>query len=176
MTSFLGLSQLIDEPTNFEPHKNPSCIDLIFTDQPNLVIDSGLRSSLDPLCHHQITYCRINYRIPPAPSFERKIWDYENADNNLINRSISSFPWEDHFGQNDDVNWQVKSFNEIILNIMSNFIPNKLITITPRDPPWIDKNLKICSIANKDSIEIAKDTGSKLKIKFGFKLFDRNAI
>ena len=28
------LSQLISEPMNFEPHKNPSCIDLIVTDQP----------------------------------------------------------------------------------------------------------------------------------------------
>ena len=26
-----GLSQLISEPTNFEPPKNPSCIDLIVT-------------------------------------------------------------------------------------------------------------------------------------------------
>ena len=33
-------SQLISEPTNFEPHKNPSCIDLI-TDQPNIILDSG---------------------------------------------------------------------------------------------------------------------------------------
>ena len=41
----LGLSQLISEPTNFEPNKNPSCIDLVITDQPNLVIDSGTRTS-----------------------------------------------------------------------------------------------------------------------------------
>ena len=74
LTNHLGLSQLISEPTNFEPNKNPSCIDLIFTDQPNLVIESGARSSLDPLCHHQITHCRFNYKIPPPPSFERKIW------------------------------------------------------------------------------------------------------
>ena len=63
LTSFLGLTQLITEPTNFEPHKNPTCIDLIFTDQPNLVLDSGTRSSLDPLFHHQITYCRFNHKI-----------------------------------------------------------------------------------------------------------------
>ena len=37
----LGLSQLISEPTNFEPHKNPSCIDLIVTDQPKIILDSG---------------------------------------------------------------------------------------------------------------------------------------
>ena len=27
----LGLSQIISEPANFEPNKNPSCIDLIAT-------------------------------------------------------------------------------------------------------------------------------------------------
>ena len=54
--TLLGLSQLISEPTNFEPHKNPSCIDLIITDQPNLILDSGTRPLLDPYCHHQIIY------------------------------------------------------------------------------------------------------------------------
>ena len=39
----LGLSQIISEPTNFEPSCNPSCIDLIVTDQPNLILDSGTR-------------------------------------------------------------------------------------------------------------------------------------
>ena len=46
----LGLSQLISEPTNFEPHKNPSRIDLVVTDQPNIILDSGTRASLDSYC------------------------------------------------------------------------------------------------------------------------------
>ena len=66
-TSLLGLSQLISEPTNFEPNTNRTCIDLIFTNQPNLGLESGTRNSLDPLCHHQITFCRFNYKLPPAP-------------------------------------------------------------------------------------------------------------
>ena len=68
----LGLSQIISEPTNFEPNKNPSCIDLIITDQPNLILDRGTRASLDSYCHHQIIYCKVNFRIPPPPPFERK--------------------------------------------------------------------------------------------------------
>ena len=52
----LGLSQVISEPANFTPNKNPSCIDLLVTDQPNLILDSGTRPSLDPKCHHQIVY------------------------------------------------------------------------------------------------------------------------
>ena len=57
----LGLSEVISEPTNFEPDKNPSCIDLVITDQPNLILHSGARASLDPYCHHQIVYCKINF-------------------------------------------------------------------------------------------------------------------
>ena len=73
LISSLNLSQLIFEPTNFEPNKNPSCIDLVKTDQPNLVLDSGTRVSLDSFCHHQITYCKVNFNIPTPPPFERKI-------------------------------------------------------------------------------------------------------
>ena len=63
----LGLSQIISEPTNFEPNKNPSCIDIIITDQPKLVLDCGTRASLDSYCHHQIIYCKVNFIIPPPP-------------------------------------------------------------------------------------------------------------
>ena len=142
LTCRLGLSQLISEPTNFEPNKNPSCIDLIFTDQPNIVLDSGTRPSLDQFCHHQIVYCRTNFKIPPPPPFERQIWDYESANVPLIRRAIMNFPWEFHFRLNDDPNWQVKTFTSILLDIMSNFIPSKLITINSKDPPWVTKSLK----------------------------------
>ena len=36
LISSLGFPQLISVPTHFEPNKNPSCIDLVITDQPNL--------------------------------------------------------------------------------------------------------------------------------------------
>ena len=62
LMSSLERSQLISEPTNFEPHKNPSCIDLIFSDQPNIGMESDNRASLDIVCHHQIIYCRINLK------------------------------------------------------------------------------------------------------------------
>ena len=48
------LSQGISEPTNLESNKNPTCIDLIFTDQTNLILGSGTRLSPDSFCHHQI--------------------------------------------------------------------------------------------------------------------------
>ena len=129
--TLLGLSQLISEPTNFEPHKHPSCIDLIITDQPNLILDSGTRPSLDPYCHHQIIYGKINFRIPPPPPFERKIWHFNRANSAASKRSVISFPWLQHFSLNSDSNWQVKSSSDIFLNIMSTFIPNEIKKILP---------------------------------------------
>ena len=137
----LGLSQIISEPTNFEPNKNPSCIDLIATDQPNLILDCGTCASLDTYCHHQILYCRVNFKIPPPPPFERKIWHYNRANAAAIKRSMTNFPWFQHFNINTDPNWQIKTFTEIFLN-MSNLIPNEIKKFVPRDTPWITKSLK----------------------------------
>ena len=92
----LDLSQLISEPTNFEPNKNPSCIDLIITDQPNLILSCGTRASLDSYCHHQIIYCKVNFRIPPPPPFRRKIWHFNRANLAAIKKSMTSFPWRQH--------------------------------------------------------------------------------
>ena len=69
-TLSLGLTQIISEPTNFEPHKNPSCIDLIFSDQPYLIMESGTRSSLDVLCHHQIIF--LHRKFETGKTFSTK--------------------------------------------------------------------------------------------------------
>ena len=53
ITSIYGLTQLIREPTHILPNSSP-CIDLIFINQINFTIDSGVHASLHPNCYHQI--------------------------------------------------------------------------------------------------------------------------
>ena len=53
ITSSYGLNQLIQEPTHIL-NSSTSCIDLIFTSQSNLVMESGIHLSLHSNCHHQI--------------------------------------------------------------------------------------------------------------------------
>ena len=141
LTSSLNLDQLVSVPTHFEENNNPSCIDLIFTDQPNIVMETGVLPSLDTFCKHQIIFCRLNLRIPPASPYEREIFHYDSADLHGIQNFINGFPWEQHFAGHDP-SWQVEFFNETILNVMRNFIPNEKITVKPKDPPWITKDLK----------------------------------
>ena len=49
LTSSNDFSQLINEPTHIQTNSS-SCIDLIFTDQPNLSMNSGVYSSLHSNC------------------------------------------------------------------------------------------------------------------------------
>ena len=70
ITSQFGLQQLINEPTHLTANSS-SCIDLIFTSQPNLVM--GSHSSVHPNCHHQIVFAKINLKIYYPPPYEREI-------------------------------------------------------------------------------------------------------
>ena len=57
-----GFSQLISEQTYILQNAS-SCLDLVFTDQTNLVINSGVKSSLHENCYQQITYPKFNLPI-----------------------------------------------------------------------------------------------------------------
>ena len=62
LTSSNGFSQLIKEPKHIQTSSS-SCTDLIFTDQPNLSVNSGVHASLHPNCHHQIVHSSFNLNI-----------------------------------------------------------------------------------------------------------------
>ena len=63
-----------------------SCIDFIFTTQPNLVVESSIHQSLHPNCYHQIVLAKFNLQIYYAPPYPREIWHYKQGDTELIRR------------------------------------------------------------------------------------------
>ena len=63
LTSSNELSQLIKEP-KYVQASSSSWIDLIFTDQPNLSVNSGVYASLlSSNCHHQIAHSSFSLNI-----------------------------------------------------------------------------------------------------------------
>ena len=119
-----------------------SCIDLIFTDQPNLIIEYGIHPSLHEQCHHQIVFGKLSVSNIALPPYTRKIWYYDKADFVAIRKSIEMFAWQDQLDNVTCPNEQVELLNEVLLNIYSNFIPNKVKTIRPRQAPWITQAIK----------------------------------
>ena len=79
VTSSHGLHQLITDPTHILPQSS-SCIDLLFIEQSNLVIDNGVHSSLHANCHHQIIHFKLNLKtVSPSP-YERLVCNYKKAN------------------------------------------------------------------------------------------------
>ena len=62
LTSSNGFSQLIHEPTHIQAN-SVSCTDLVFMDQRNLSVNSGVHAPLHPNCHHQIVHSIFNLNI-----------------------------------------------------------------------------------------------------------------
>ena len=135
-----GLQQLINEPTH-HARDSSSFIDLIFASQPNLVMESGVHSSLHKNCHHQIIYTKFNLKIYYPTPYEQKIWQYQKENIENIRKVIDQFPWAMRF-TNIDVNEKVNLFNKTIKNITRNYIPHETITCDDRDPPWINNDIK----------------------------------
>ena len=139
-TSQFGLQQIIKEPAHIIGDSS-SCIDLISTTQPNLVMESGVHSSLHSNCHHHITFAKFNLKIHYLPPYEQEVRHYQKANVDQIREAISEFPWDNRFA-NISVNEQVQLFTQTFQNIISNYIPHETITCDDRNPPWIDKKIK----------------------------------
>ena len=140
LTNSYGSQQLISEPTHILENSS-SCIDLILTDQPNLIMDSGTHPSLHPKCHHKIIFCKINLKIIYPPPYRRLVWDFKRACISSIRKAIKMVDWQFMF-LDKDTHRQVSMFNDILMNIFTNYIPHKYVTIDDKDPPWMTEKIK----------------------------------
>ena len=145
ITCQFGLHQLMNEPAHLFQNSF-SCIDLIFTSQPNIVVKSGVHPSLHPNRHHQIVFAKFNLKVYYPPPYLRKVWHYKEANADLIQRKINNFNWEKAFS-NTNINEKVSFFSKTILNVLNNHIP-----------PWFNSQIKSL-IENKNKLhKIVEDS------------------
>ena len=131
LTSFYGLNQLIKTPTHLLQIP-VTCIDLVITNHPDLVMESGVHSSFSSTCHQEIVFAKLNLKVEyPAP-YERVFWDYSRAEKASIIRTINAIDWVELFA-NKTVESQVDELNNLYLNIYSNCTPNKTVLRDDKD-------------------------------------------
>ena len=134
------MKQLITEHTHILENTS-SCIDLIFTNQPKFLLDSGVHSTLHPKCHHKVIDSKLNLKTEKPPPYTPEILDHNKAETDLINLSIENVDWSNVF-LGKSVHEHAKLFNQTILNIFHNFIPNKTILCDDQDSPWMNEKIK----------------------------------
>ena len=149
ISCYHGLQQMINGPTHIIPN-SASCIDLLFTSQPNLIAESGIHSSLFSRCHHQIIFAKINFKVYFPPPYERLIWDYSKANIQQIKLSLLKINWIQSM-KDLHVNDQVKFLTDSVINVFNNFVPHKTIICKDKDPPWMNNEIK-CACLKKAKI------------------------
>ena len=141
ITSQFGLHHVINEPTHILENSS-SCIDQIFTSQPNLSIESGTQPSLQPNCHHQIIYGRFNLEVLYPLLYTSEVWHYQDSSVKLIRRTINELDWDRAFA-NKHVDKKVMIFNKTVLNVLSNFIPHEVRVCDDKNPPWFNGKIEL---------------------------------
>ena len=136
----LNMSQVINQPTHVRQNTH-SCIDLIITDQPNLIVDSGVHPSLHQNCQHDIIYGVDNLQIPSPPTFKRSVWKYHEANVELLKSDLNSVNWDGELRYLDSTE-ATAWFTNKLLSIVSAHIPNAEILCGAKDTPWITKRVK----------------------------------
>ena len=105
--------QIISDPTHISPQSS-SCIDLVFTDQPNYVTGCGTHPSLHPNCHHQITFCKLNLKLEYPSPYERLVWNFKKSNNDAIKKAIELVNWNFLFS-NKSVDENVTDFSQTLI-------------------------------------------------------------
>ena len=77
-------------------------------------MESGVHNSLSGTCHHEVVFAKLN---------------------------LKTIDWEERFA-NKPVESQVSELNNLLLNIYSNYIPNKTVLCDDKDPLWMANGLR----------------------------------
>ena len=102
----------------------------------NVIIKLFMEDCLSEILPHPPTL------VNSPPSYIRKLWFYDRADLLSIRKSVEMFRWKETFEEVTHPDEQIEILNEVLLNICSNFIPNQLKKIKPRQVPWITPLIK----------------------------------
>ena len=88
ITSQFGLHQLTNK-TTYLLQNSSLCSGLIFTSQPNVVVELGVHPPLHPNYHHKTIFAKFSLKIYYPPPYLRKVWYYKEANADLSNEQLT---------------------------------------------------------------------------------------
>ena len=136
-----GFEQLIHEPTRIVDNCK-SCIDLIFTNNPNIFTEVGTRPKVhDPRCDHLPIYAKLKCTYPKTHSYKRWVWDYKRGDYERFRMLLLDAPWY-HCYRFNNINDIVNDWLALFISIAETCIPHYEATIRPRDKEFMNSDIR----------------------------------
>ena len=120
-------TQHITEPTRSRGSNNPSCLDLVFSNDEELIEEIELLAPLGKSDHSIIKF-NVKAKIE-LPKPKLKIM-YEKGNYTQIIQSLKEIDWDNEFEKYpDDIEKQWTFFKENITELESKFVPRKMVYI-----------------------------------------------
>lgn len=120
--------QHLNEATRWRENEEPHILDLIFTNEENMINDVKYLSPLGKSDHVVITFLFKCYSIM-EPKIKR-VKCYSRADFAKINSIVSGIPWNDVLDEHtDDVNAMWEAFERKLQDIVEKNIPTREIVM-----------------------------------------------
>lgn len=138
MTSSLGLTQLVREPTRVTA-SSATLIDHVHASSPSLVSSLCVGPPLGS-SDHCCLELTLSIALPRSRQPRRKVWLYQRANFEGMNDHLSDVLGEEavEHGDVDDV-WG--SFKEAVLGAMQKFVPSRFVR-WGRNLPWVTQKVQ----------------------------------
>ena len=88
-----------------------------------------------------------NFRIEKPVAYTRRMWTFNQGNYDDYRKELNETDWESCFNLNtfEDI---CRVWTDTLLNIAKKHIPNKVVTIRPRDKPWYNGHLRLLKRRN----------------------------
>ncbi|KAJ3640529.1 hypothetical protein Zmor_003822 [Zophobas morio] len=130
-----NLMQLVSFPTRFRFGQTPSLIDLILTNDPNLLCEISQQPPIG-ISDHCVIETFLQYHIPPTERYEQR--EYNRIDFDGLNSDLAKINWDSLYHTSNSIEaW------DIFTNILSDLTSQNTTTFHIkyiRTKPWISSH------------------------------------
>ncbi len=147
----LGLYQIIHEPTRYK-----NILDLVITDSPGFTKDITINPPIKN-CDHNLIFSTIQYIDKPINILPRKIYKYNEANWEVINKNLSQEKWLHNLYNLNSIDDMVTYLQNIIYIQMDKNIPSFILSNTKRRKPLRNYQIKKYIILQRRFLKIYRE-------------------
>ena len=123
------LTQLIDKPTHYRTTQNPTLIDLVLTQHPEMVNEINYEAPFGK-SHHQVIMMSLNVKSTLNDHVsERFLYDKGNYDE--MRSYVDRVNWDDLLKDGNDVDCWMDEIEKIVLDAHEKYVPKRKFTSNP---------------------------------------------
>ena len=127
---------------NFPTHVSGSSLDPVVTDLPENSIKCEALGAAGSSDHYAILTTIHNEPMEDTAT-TRTIWLWDRANWTEFREALTATNWD--FLNSGSIDERVATFTNIIIELMTIYVPNKTYRVKPKDQPWFGYNCRVAA-------------------------------